>query len=181
MAEVETFFEHGRFELLETDVRSRAAQTRACMPCSLFLAVAPSFLNSGLVENFRLKHPVSVWIPTLTADRFHPAVVEQVPLVAEKSNAALRQAAERAMQNFQDLSQLMPNPGDLAPSLPIGVYVEFEYRCRLDDLAALLLGVDRTPHPGVAELRYAVASVLHTALSDVERHETRRLTPAGRP
>lgn len=180
MTESAKFFEHGRVELLETDVKSREARIRVCLPCCLFLAVTPSLLGAGLVDGFRLRHPVAVWIPKLTGDRFHPAVLDEVPLAAEKANAVLKQAVEKVLENFQDLLQIMPFPDDLIPTLPLGVYVEFEYRCRLDDMAKMLVGVGSTVHHGMDEFRYAVATVLNTALQDAERWESRRLT-AGRP
>ena len=172
--EVSEFFEHGRVELLDRDFKSREAQLRLVMPCCLFLSVTPSLLGAGLIDGFKLHHPIGVWIPELTKDRFHPLVVEQVPLMAEKSNVALRQTAGRTLQNFQDLMQYMPFPEDLVATLPLGVYVECLFRCRLDDLPKVLLGVGQTPHHGIAEFRFALAEVLTTALHDVERWEQNR-------
>ncbi len=75
--------------------------------------------------------------------------------------------------------QFMPNPEDLAPTLPLGVYVEFEYRCKLDDLAHLMLGISGTPHHGIAELQFALANVLDTSLKDAERFASMKLIRAS--
>jgi len=171
-----TFFDHGKVEILDHEFRTREAQFRITVPCCLFLAATPQLLAHGLIDEFSVHHPVSIWIPSLTQDRFHPAIVEQIPLVAEKANAALRQTAERTAQNFEDLIQYMPFPDDLIPTLPLGVYIEFKYRCRVDDVAKILIGMQQTVHHGIAEFRYALAQVLHCALQDVDRWESGRRT-----
>jgi len=177
--EVATFFEYGKVELLDRDFRSREAQLYICMPCCLFLAVTPSFLGSGFVDNFRLREPIAVWVPSLTNDRFVPNVMNHVPLIAEKSNAALKQTTNKVVQNYIDLSQFMLYPGDIISTLPLGVYIEFSYRCKIDSLASILLGIEQTPHHGVSELRYAIARVLNTAIMDIERWENNRKSISG--
>lgn len=174
--EVSTFFEHGSVGLLERDFRSREAKLNLCMPCCLFLAASPSLLGHGLIDDFRIHHPLSVWIPRLSSDRFHPYVSEQVPFIADKSNVAVKQTAERTLQNFQDLIQFMPYPEDLIPTLPLGIYVDLTYRCNIDSMAKILIGVENTAHHGIAEFRFALAEVLTTVLHDIEKWESSRVS-----
>lgn len=168
-AETAKFFSHGEVALIGHDSKTREAQLRVCLPCCLFLAVSPSILGFGVVDEFQVHQPLAVWIPKLTPDRFLPEFVDQVPLISEKSNSAVIQTSERALQNFQELTQLMRFPDDLISTLPLGVYVEFGYRCSVDNIAKILLSVSQTPHHGIAEFRYALAEVLTTALNDIDR------------
>ncbi len=163
--DVVTFFEHGKISLEEHDFKTREAALRVCLPCYIFLSISPALLGAGLIDDFSIHHPIAVWLPQLTSDRFHPSVANEVPLIAERTNAAIKATTEKALQNFQDLLQILPFPEDLIPSLPLGVYVQFSYRCSLDKMGAMLLNMGATPGHGVGEVRFAFAEILASALA----------------
>jgi hypothetical protein len=172
--DVVTFFEHGRISLEDHDFKTREAALKVCLPCCIFLSISPSLLGAGLIDDFAIHHPLSVWVPQLTVDKFHPSIAAEIPLIAEKTNSAIRAATEKTLQNFQDLLQVLPTPEDLIPSLPLGIYVEFFYRCSLDKMGAMLLNMGSTPGAGVDQVRYAFAEILASALTSQQTFSSLR-------
>ena len=168
------FFEYGQVVLLERDFKTRQASMDVCMPNSLMQAVTPSLLGAGWVDNFRVRDPVAVWIPQLTPERMNGLSVGH-DLPHTRANIALRQWTEEVLQVFQKVSQFLVDPSDIVAFLPMGTYVCFRFRCRVDDIPKVLEGVDRTPVVGVREFQWALATVLAAVCLDVQAWESRAL------
>lgn len=172
------FFEFGEVTFEERDFPSRQAAIRICMPCCLFEAVTPSLLGAGVIDQYKVREPMAVWMPKFSAERMHPNAEQILDSSLERLNMTLRASAEGIIETFQSLSFLVTDPSDLIPLLPLGVYVTFRLRCRIDDIPKVLFGVQNTPVNGVAEFQWALASVLACVLEDVQKWEaSKQLQP----
>lgn len=165
MTDSARFFEHGVVTVEETDPRSRQAALSMTMPNCLFQAVTPSLLGGGLIDNFRLAEPLSVWLPQVTEGRLS-FVGTQVDNAVARMNTIVRNQAEVVLQTFAQASNLLLSPADLIPMLPMGVYVSLRFRCRVDDIPKVLEGVQGTPVVGVAEFQWALATALAAVLTE---------------
>lgn len=162
------FFEHGSACLELCDSISRQALVRVCMPCSLFQTVTPQLLGNGTIDELRIKNPISFWIPKLTKERFigQAALVEGIDI---RTNAAIKEEVERIGKIFAHLQDYLIDPSDLVPILPLGTYITFIYRCKIDNVLSLLEGINSIKVVGVHEFQWALATVLHQALLDFEK------------
>lgn len=161
------FFEHGEVKLLATDRKKNTAMFKLCMPGCLFQAVTPSILGGGLVDNFRIRIPIAVWIPKLSDDRFNPDYMSQIDDISQNSNFAIQNSVNSVLKVFTQISYFMLNPIDLIPMLPLGVYVECEYRMNMDKKNQVLSGIELTPNAGTVELKNAMSEVFHCAANDL--------------
>jgi hypothetical protein len=164
-AESATFFEYGSVELGDIDRRTRQATAVVRMPFILMQSVTPALLGGGSVAGLALREPLAVWIPSLGPGRMN-AFGAQVQSGHDLVNRALRDRAEEAMRLFGGLSHFLTDPADAIPVLPMGTYVTFTYRFRVDDVLRVIEAME--PHgatAGVPEFQAALASVLHEALS----------------
>lgn len=169
------FFEYGSVDLVDVDARARSACADVRMPFVVMQAATPALLGGGVVDGLSLCQPVSVWIPRLTGERMSPAA-SGIPSAHERVNVYLRERASEAMKAFMDLAPYVSDPSDLIPFLPMGTYVTFRYRFRIDDALSVIEALE--PHHGVAgiaEFQYALAGVLREAVLVVERSSVKRL------
>lgn len=165
------FFEHGVVQLKETDFINRHALLHMCMPNCLFQAITPTLLGSGLIDDFKIKLPTAVWMPQLSDDRIRESFIKQVPELSNHVNTTIKQKIDELLRIFIDVSQVLQTASDIIPMLPLGTYVEFQYRCEIDNIAKILCLIEATPSPGVHEFRWALAEVLAYALSDLKGWE----------
>lgn len=170
-AEQSKFFEYGEVSLVNCDYKTRQASINMCMPCSLFQAVTPSLLGGGLVDNLKVREPLAVWLPQLTSERISPLVRAQVPDAEVRINSVMRAHVDELLKLFQSATSVISDPSDLVPYLPLGIYICFRFRCRVDDIPKVLEGVDKTPVAGVHEFQWALAMVLKCVLEDFARFE----------
>jgi hypothetical protein len=161
---VHRIFEHGGVQVLESDADSRQAAFRMSMPVSVVQTVSPALLGAGMMDQYVLASPLSAWIPSLAADRVKPELSERDPEVARRLNSAVQAKAYEVLELFRTLSQAVVDPSDLIPMLPLGTYVKFRFRCRVDDLPKALSELERSAVAGVGEFRYALASALAEVL-----------------
>ncbi|OPZ38218.1 MAG: hypothetical protein BWY99_01678 [Synergistetes bacterium ADurb.BinA166] len=173
-AESSKFFEHGEAVLEESDYATRMASVRIRMPCCLMQAVTPSLLGGGLLDELKIMEPVAVWIPQLSDQRVSPAVRARLPDAHVRINSGMRAHVDELLKLFKGAASVVLDPADLVPCLPLGTYVQFRFRCRVDDVPKILEGVQSTAVAGVPEFQWALAMVLRCALEDFERHEARK-------
>jgi hypothetical protein len=162
------FFEHGEVLVASADPQTRQAALRICVPCCLMHAVAPLLLGAGLVDNYSVLNPVSVWCPVIPPERFKPELLEKYPSMVQGAEKAVRQKLQELLELFGQMGKMLTYPEDAVPMLPIGTYVEFQYRCRIDDLPDAIIGMESVPVAGVPELRYAMAAALAHVLQKID-------------
>ncbi len=161
------FFSHGKVSIAGHDVESRQVILLICMPFCLMQTVTPALLGAGSVDGFSIMNPVSAWIPQLSDERFHPQYVGTDRRVSPRANRVVSQKVQDILGTFGSLTPTLKDPSDIIPMLPLGVYVQFRYRCRLDALAVALIEMEKTIVAGVPEFRYALAAALAEILSGV--------------
>ena len=154
------FFSHGEVSIAGHDAKSRQAILLVCMPFCLMQAVTPALLGAGSVDEFSVMNPVSAWIPQLSDERFHPEYVGTDKRVSPRANRIILQKVREIMSTFGSLTPILRDSSDIVPMLPLGVYVQFRYRCGLDGLAEALIEMEKTMVAGVPEFRYALAAAL---------------------
>lgn len=154
------FFEHGQISVAGTDEKSRHAVLRITMPCCLMHAVTPALLGAGIIDGYEVMNPVAVWLPKLGEDR----LINPSQEVANKINYEIKFIIEKVLTVFLNTGKNLFDKADLVPILPMGTYITFRYRCRVDVLAEILTVLDGTPVAGIAEFRFALASALASIL-----------------
>lgn len=163
------FFEYGEVRLEEVDHQHRQAVLECCMPNCLLQTLTPSLLGSGVIDSFRVREPHAVWLPKLGKERFNPTAASTIDSVDARVNQTIRERVEETMRVFQGVSQLVNNPADLVPILPMGVYVNYRYRCHIDKIPNVLYSIDTLlVFTGVPEFQWALASVLKQVLVENE-------------
>ena len=164
------FFEYGSVVLKSRDFKTRQALLEVCMPNTLMQAVTPSLLSSGWIDNFKIMEPIAVWIPQLNPSRMN-VLAKSHDLVHTRANMAIKQWVDGALQVFQKISQYLIDPSDIISFLPMGTYVSFRFRCRIDNIPQVLEGIDKTPAEGVREFQWAMACVLAGVCLDIQAWE----------
>jgi len=158
-------FEFGGVECVCADSSTRQMAVRMSCPWCVAQAATPLLLGHGFIDQFKVRTPLVAWVPALTMEHFADGAVAQVPNIADKATAMMRERATDALQLFADLAQVLRNPDAALHMLPMGTYVEFQYRGTYESFAAVLAALEPLGTPGVAELRYAMAEVLAEALA----------------
>jgi len=157
---VHKIFERGAVVVVSCDKMSRQAAFRVTLPASLAQAVTPALLGAGVIDQYTLANPVAAWIPTLGPDRFK----DVGPGVPEAVNEAVRMKVMEVLTMFNGLGQVVVDPSDLIPMLPLGTYVSFRLRFVVDKLVPVLDSLEAMPVAGAGELRYALAGALSEVL-----------------
>lgn len=166
------FFEYGKIKLSLTDFKTRMVVIDISIPCCLFQTVTPQLLHHGWVDNLRIREPMAVWLPKLLDEHFK----NDVKGVSEKVNATLKEEALRTSNLFMHLKDFLNDPSDVVPLLPLGVYLDFSYRCSVDSIINLLQGVNSIMVTGVPEFQWALASALNLVLTDFDKVDKKALT-----
>lgn len=161
------FLGNGYVEILDTNYRDRYVIVKICMPCSLFQTVSPQLLIYGLIDDFSVRNPIVTWMPQLTRDRFSIGQIDDSTVNA--INTCLKDELMRVSNLFIHMSQFLEDPSDLVPMLPLGVYIEFQYRCSVDKIINILEGVNGIQIIGVSEFQWSLAQVLGSILSMFEK------------
>jgi len=167
MNEEATFFEHGFVKLEESDFKSRMASIRCSVPNCLLQAVSPVLLGAGIIDELRVMEPMSVWIPKISMDRIDERF--RPHFTAEEFNVAIKNSVSDLLKTFQDLSKIVSNTSDLVPILPMGTYVNFRFRVRVDSIISIMEELQIEKVVGVPEFQWAMASVLAQLLYDFDR------------
>ncbi len=154
MREPGRFFTHGEVSVLGEDGVSGQVELSVVLPACLMQAVTPQLLAAGPINGYEIRKPLAVWVPTISDAGFS----SPDPSVCSATNAAIVRASRESLQTFAAAEKVLAFPGDALPMLPMGTYVRFRIRCSADSLLAVLPGMSGVA--GVAELRYAFASVL---------------------
>jgi len=162
-----TFFEHGFVKLVANDYLTRMVSIDVCMPCTLFQAITPQLLGTGYVDHFRIRSPIAVWIPKLTDERYKPSVRHQG--ISDRLHVALREEILKTCKLFEHISDYLEDPSDIIPILPLGVYVEFSFRCHIDQIIGMLEGINNIRVAGIPEFQWSLASVLKESLEDFSK------------
>lgn len=168
------FFEHGKVSFVARDFPSRTAALDITMPCCLFQTVVPQLLGAGFVDHPRIHGPIAVWMPQLTQERFN-ILIGGDPGASTQVNVQVRAFLEQLLGIFDKLGAYLKDPADLVPMLPLGVYVDFRWRCKIDDILKVMEGIDRIRVAGVPEFQWALACVLQCVLEDYANWERRLL------
>lgn len=155
-----SFFTHGLVKVISEDITDRHVQFSIVMPACVMQAVTPLLLGAGFIDQYELRKPLSAWIPMVADEGFIP---HSDPNFPTQANALIRQSVKETLDLFSSLSSHLKFPADVLPILPIGVYVQFKFRCNVDALGPLLENMGGAA--GVAEFRFALASVLASVLA----------------
>lgn len=158
------FFEHGFVQAVSWDPVSRQAAFSVTVPASIVQTVTPPLLGAGKLDQYVLHNPVAAWIPVIGSGRLHPAAAN--PDMADRINRKVREKVQEILDLFLDVSRILVDPSDLIPALPLGTYVNFRFRCRVDGMIKVLSELDRTRVAGVPEFRYALSSALAEVLKE---------------
>lgn len=165
------FFEYGEVVLGEYDFDSRQASIQICIPCCLFQAIIPTLLGAGIIDQFKLREPMAVWVPTFSKERMSSNANNLVDNALVRLNAGLKIKAKEVVKTFQACAELVLNPSDLIPILPLGIYVNLRFRCEIDKIPNVLIGVQNIQVDGIAEFQWALATVLTQVLDDFKNRD----------
>jgi hypothetical protein len=154
------FFKHGEVAVTAYDTDSRAAALQTCMPCWLMQTVTPIILGYGLIDKFKVHVPLAIWLPKLPSERFLDEYTSQLSDLPSVVSSQESKIVKNVLETFVSLSRVVKDPTDLVPMLPLGIYVDFQYRMKIDDMPVVLSKLNELPIAGVQEYAYAMAEVL---------------------
>jgi len=161
------FFEYGEVSLLAFDESTRQAAIQMVMPCCLMQTITPALLGGGHIDQYELRNPVAIWMPSIDSDKYKPELLQQYPDIPTQVNATVKKKLEEVLDLFKELSGAIKDPTNFIPMLPMGVYIQFRLRCEVDNMAQVLLNLENTLVVGVAEFRFALAEILAEVLKDL--------------
>jgi hypothetical protein len=157
-------FEHGSISIVGQDDEKREVALVICMPCCVLQAIFPTISGNSIINNYSIKNPVSIWVPTLSPDKFNSSVFSHRGF-PQNINEKLRVTVQGALDTFLEIANFINNPVEILSILPLGTYVIFQLRLKIDDLAKILMDLENVELPGVPDFRYALASVLAKIVS----------------
>jgi hypothetical protein len=129
--------------------------------------ITPALLGSGYIDQYELRNPVAVWMPSINLGRYKPELIHQHPSAPDQISLTVRKKIEEVLDIFRELSNVIIDPSDFIPILPMGVYVRFRLRCEIDKMAQVLINLENIPIAGVAEFRFALAEILAEILHNI--------------
>jgi hypothetical protein len=159
-----SFFINGSVKVISEDMTSRHIQFSITMPACVMQAVTPLLLGAGFIDQYELRKPLSAWIPSIAEEGF---TSNSDPNFPTRVNALIHQSVKETLDLFSSVSSHLKFPADVLPILPIGIYVQFKFRCSVDALGPILENMGGAA--GVAEFRFALASVLASVLARWDR------------
>lgn len=167
MGEESKFFENGFVRIEESDFKSRMSSIRCAVPNCLLQAVCPVLLGAGHIDELVIHEPISIWVPKISINRIEERFRPHIS--SEEFNHAVRNSVVDLLKIFQDFSKIITDVSDLIPILPMGVYISFRYRVRVDSILNIMVELQSEKTQGVPEFQFAMASVLSQVLQDFER------------
>jgi hypothetical protein len=152
------FFEYGEVAYLASDQANRHGMVSITMPCCLFQTISPILLGAGHIDNLELADPLAVWMPSLTNDRFISSV-SNIKTVADQVNSGVRSEISRIVGTFLSLSKYLVEPSDIIPMLPLGTYIKFHFRIKIDRIIQMNVELDKINVIGAKEFLFALSEV----------------------
>lgn len=143
-----------------TDELTRQVVLDVCIPCYVMQTCLPVLLGLGLMDGLRVREPVTAWMLFPDADGYLSNIIEQVPDLPDQVRKTVEAKIKDTLDTYVQLTKVMEDPSFAMMMLPLGVYVEFQYRCGIDGIAPLLLGLAQIRVAGVGEFRFAMAESL---------------------
>lgn len=165
MTDDSKFFQHGRVQIENHDVLTRQSSIRVQIPCCLFQTISPHLLGSGTIDELRISNPIVVWFPQISIQRF-TSKISNIDIMARQ---AMEKDVENICKTYKSISEHLVDPSDLIPMLPLGTYINFLFRCRVDSILSFIEGIQSIQVVGINEIQMAFASVLHQVLEDFEK------------
>jgi hypothetical protein len=159
------FFEYGKVQILIQDSRQIALEI--CLPISLLFSTLPILLKHGQPYDYTLNNPLSVWLPSLNKDRINPKILALTPNIDKDVNELKGRKVEEILKLFQELGTVTLDQSDLVPMLPLGTYTLFKYRCEINQLPLIDLGLENINIIGVLEFKTALRDTYEEIISAV--------------
>ena len=147
---ISKFLDHGEVSLGLVDPDSRQLLLNIRVPYFILFQYLQVLSKAGVVGELKVMDPVTSWFPF-------------------KEKPELRQIQETiksSLECFLILKSVLEKSGSekLAfPILPTGIYVDVEYRCRIDELIPLL-AQNGSVDSYMEEFRWAMTDILVHAL-----------------
>lgn len=148
------FFQSG--SVLVECVSDGAVMLAITAPLFLLHAVSPIILGEGIVGGPRLHSPLSAWVPRIDSSKFLPGFVG----MSDRAAAALEANALASLNLFNDVHSMLSDPDAALLVLPLGVYVDFSIRAKLEGAVSMAAAIGRVKTIGTAELSFAIAEAL---------------------
>jgi hypothetical protein len=157
-------FDYGEISITSYSKDEREIALKICMPCCLVQTILPTISSIGTINNYSVKNPIIVWMPTLSSDRFNVALTQQHPRLPNEANNQIKKKLKEVLDLFAEISKVVNSPTDITSMLPLGTYVVFQFRSKIDDIAKILMSLENIELPGVSEFRFALAAALARVL-----------------
>jgi hypothetical protein len=164
MIKTHQFFDFGKVTIISYDNYSRQIALDTCIPCSLLLAIDNVILKHSVIDNYKIRNPLAAWTPKLDAIRFkseHRHATFEI-------NEVIRNKILRLLTVLTNLTSVLNDPADITPMLPLGTYVEFRMRCKIDSMLDMIKEMEKMNNiAGISEFKYAMAESLALVLHEM--------------
>lgn len=148
------FFDQAEISAVKTDISSRSVIFSFHVPLFLTHASFPTLLSSGSIESFSLSNPISSFIPEIK---------DNSP-VGKNLDARIRKNAQEALSLFIESK----SKHDLTPILPVGVYVDFLYKCQIDKLVRSIAIWEVKENSYEHEFKWGLAKISHDLIIEFD-------------
>lgn len=159
-------FENGAVEAVCHDSSTRQCAVKIRAPLCVAQSAFAIMLGHGFIDDLRISNPLSVWVPCLPSERFKEEALREVPNLSDRVTSIVQARAVEMLQLFSELLCVLKNPDDVSMILPVGTYVDLQFRSTYEGLASVVEKLEPVCHHGTAELRYAMAEVLAELLAE---------------
>lgn len=173
------FYGQGSIDVKSHDFVGRSANLFFTIPCVIFQSFTDCFIKHGVVKNLRIATPFAVWIPPVKRPRIKPEF-DSIPDAENQINSAIRMSVENTLATLNAVKGYLTNEDDIIPLLPLGTYINFDYKISVDNCINLMEDINNSGVSNTFELRIAIAEALNSVLSDFATLEINRLISKGK-
>jgi len=153
------FFEFGEIKLLDNDGQNVALFMK--MPFCVLQNIILQLTKIGIVDNTSISNPIAVWFPKLKPNQINSLIINKMENMHEEISKIIEKNLYDSLHLFSEISSILVNPIDAFPMLPIGIYVEITYRCKIQNIINILEETEKMVNSaGVSDFRFALATIL---------------------
>jgi len=139
------------------DEQLRHISYHISIPNISFQAILPIILAYGLINDLNVIYPLHAIKPQFEKDDIKNEFIEKQPDFHIKLNEIIDVNMNSYVNSINDILKVINDPKSVSFMIPIGVFIEFNYKVGLDDMKYVMMGLKKINEIGIGELNFALA------------------------
>lgn len=152
-------FKHGYINSKINDSDDSISVLSFRLPFYISYNIIPSLIGYGIIDDCKISDPFSVWVPEITGTDINQ-VYANVPEIDRSINNYLRNNISNSIKVFSDLRDILINPSLAVFILPMGTYIDFDYRIKNANVLRLIKSTENLPVIGIDDIRSRISEIL---------------------